>query len=107
MTNSYLKKIISVAACAVLTAVFIVVMFFCSPSVGAVPETEGTIARSFFNSETGTVEKETKIIGKDITATRITDLGLPKKITKVNYVADKFVKLNPLFNRVRTPLLFI
>ncbi len=95
MTNSYLKKIISVAACAVLTAVFIVVMFFCSPSVGAVPETEGTIARSFFNSETGTVEKETKIIGKDITATRITDLGLPKKITKVNYVADKFVKLNP------------
>lgn len=95
MNSSQLKKIISVAACAVLTAVFIVVMFFCSPNVGAVPETEGEITRSFFNSETGTVEKETKIIGKDITATRITDLGLPKKITKVNYVADKFVKLDP------------
>ncbi len=81
MSNRYLKKIISVLLCAVLSALFIVTLFFAAPKISAVSETTGVFD---YNDET--VE-----IGKDITAVRISDLGKIGKITKVNYVADKFI----------------
>lgn len=82
MSNRYLKKIISVLSCAVLSAVFIVTLFFAAPKISAVPETTGGFD---YNGET--VE-----IGRDIAAVRISDLDKIGKITKVNYVADKFVR---------------
>ena len=92
--NNYLKKIISVISCAVLSALFIVLMFFCSPEIAATPETVGEIDyRISQQLADGTVsnQKNTAVIGKDVTAVRISDLGDLNKITKVNYVADKFL----------------
>ena len=82
MSNRYLKKLISVLSCAVLSALFIVTLFFAAPKISAVPDTTGCID---YNDKT--IE-----IGKDIAAVRISDLGKIGKITKVNYVAEKFVR---------------
>lgn len=81
MSNRYLKKIISVLSCAVLSALFIVTLFFAAPKISAVPETTGILD---YNDET--LE-----IGKDISAVRISELNKIGKIAKVNYVADKFI----------------
>lgn len=81
MSNRYLKKIISVLSCVVISALFIVTLFFAAPKISAVPETTGGFD---YNDET-------VVIGKDITAVRISELDKIGKITKVNYVADKFV----------------
>ncbi len=81
MSNRYLKKLISVLSCAVLSALLIITLFFAAPKITAVPETTGGID---YNDET-------MEIGKDIAAVRISDLGKIGKITKVNYIAEKFV----------------
>ena len=89
MKNFYLKKIISVAACAVLSALFIVLLFFCAPKIKAVPETTGEIVELEFVN--GALKEYVYTVGEDFTAVRIKDLGDLGTITKVNYVADKFV----------------
>ena len=97
--NSYTKKIISVLSCAVLSALFIVLMFCCPPKIAEVVETAGEIEYSFSQQlpdETYINRDLTAVIGKDITAVRISDLGELNRITKVNYVADKFVSPNEL-----------
>ncbi len=92
--SSFVRKIISVAACAVLAAIFVVVMTFAAPTVAVAPETYGEIT---YYDVTHTPDGEsisdltTAVIGEDVTATRIADYVALNKITKVNYVADKFV----------------
>lgn len=91
----YVKKAVTVLTCAVLAALFIVLMYSCSPKTAAVPETNGSI--SYFGNITnpdGTSEwqQKTAEIGKDFAAVRITELGDRGKLTKVNYVADRFVQ---------------
>lgn len=85
MKTLYLKKIISVLCCVVLSALFIVTLYFSAPEIDAVPETTGAI------TEIAYPENHTYNIGTDFTAVRINDLGRLGKITEVNYVADKFV----------------
>lgn len=96
--NSCFKKILCVSLCTVLSAVFIVVMFFCAPQICTVPETEGSFTDIHRDSTEDGVysENTTVVIGEDITAVRISDLGKLGKITKVNYVADRFVSANRL-----------
>ena len=102
--NNYLKKIISVVSCAVLSALFIVLMFFCQPKIAGVPETTGEITYSVAERlPDGSFEENTynAVIGSDVTAVRINDFGELNKITKVNYVADKFVIPNRLSPDIR------
>ena len=98
--NNYIKKIISVSAVAVLTAVFIVTMFFCSPKIFSVPETTGKIARDVYY-EDGVMKEHTYTVGVDLTAVRINDLGRLGKITEVNYVPDKFVSPDKLTDDIQ------
>ena len=86
MSNRYIKKIISVLSCAILAALFITTLFISAPKTAAVPETTGSL----------TYNDKVLDIGKDLTAVRISDLNKLNKITKVNYVADKFVKQRTL-----------
>lgn len=86
MSNRYIKKIIPVLSCALLAALFITTLFFSAPKTAAVPETTGSL----------TYNDKVLEIGKDLTAVRISDLNKLNKITKVNYVADKFVKQRTL-----------
>lgn len=97
--NNYRRKIVSVLACAILAALFIVIMRYAAPNIAAVPETEGeitySVAEQAGEKEFGSIDY-TAVIGKDVTAVRINDLGKLNKITKVNYVADEFVPPNSL-----------
>lgn len=74
--NNLMKKI-AVPLSAVLTALFILILYFTAPRIPSVPETTGMV--------------DSAVIGKDVTAVRISDLGKLNKLTKVNYVADEFV----------------
>lgn len=88
MKNYNLKKIITVVSCAVLSALFIVVLFFSATKTDAVPETSGKITKLTYVD--GVINELNYTIGTDITAVRINDLGELGKITKVNYVANEF-----------------
>lgn len=97
--NDYLKKIVSVLLCAILSAVFIVALFFCAPEISTVPEAEGQLTYRIADHSIGdtlNVQKATGDIGKDVTAVRINDLNKLSKITRVNYAKDKFVKPDTL-----------
>ena len=84
--NSYLKRIISIISCAVLSAVFIIIMRFCAPAVAVAPQALGTLSN----------DENTAVMGRDVTAVRITDLADLQQITKVNYIPDEFVFPNSL-----------
>lgn len=90
----YVKKIISVVSCAVLSALFIIALFFSAPKIDAVPETSGEMTEFVYAN--GEINKIVYTIGTDFTAVRISDLGELGKITKVNYVANEFVKTGTL-----------
>lgn len=90
MNKLNLKKILSVIVCAALSAAFIVIMYFCAPTVSEVGESNGIIS-DMTRTEDGGVEEITYEVGKDLTAVRICDLTELGKLTKVNYVADDFV----------------
>lgn len=90
MKNYCLKKIITVLSCAALSALFIVILFFCAPKISAVPETSGKIVE--FKYADGMPSEDAYTVGTDFTAVRISDLGSLGKLTKVNYVANEFVK---------------
>ncbi len=97
--SSRIITLITVAACAVITAVFIVIMNFAVPEITRAPETHGEISYvATTENGDGTFELENYnfVIGEDITAVRISDLQKLNKITKVNYVADKFVSPDSL-----------
>lgn len=98
--NNYLKKIVSVIACTVLSALFILLMFFCSPKIAAVPETTGEIITNVY-PDSGGSEERTFNIGTNLTAVRINGLGNLGKITKVNYVPDKFITPNNLCDGIQ------
>lgn len=88
-------KLIYVCTAAVLSALFVVILYFCVPSIDALPEATGSIEyrRQIHNPDgTHTTELTTSVLGKDLTAVRISDLTEKGKITKVNYVGGKFVK---------------
>ncbi len=91
--NNFVKKLLSVVLSGVFTAVFIVVMHFCAPRIQAVPETYGEIQYlvSDESGDTSASKEFTAVVGKDVTAIRISDLDKLNKITKVNYVANEFV----------------
>lgn len=94
MTKLQIKKIISAAACALACAVFIVVMYFCAPTVPVAPETTGEFSYSYgYRDENDKFVPAQKdiVVGKDITAVRISDISDLQKITEVNYIPDKFV----------------
>ena len=100
----YVKKIISVLCCAVLSALFIVTLFFAAPKIDAVPETTGEF--SYFGKvpkPDGSYEwaNQTLEIGKDFAAVRITELSDLGKLTRVNYVADKFIQPGSLSTEMR------
>ncbi len=99
MNSRYIKKIISVLSCALIAAVFIIALYFGAPEIESVKETTGEF--NYFGKITkpdGTYEwgNRTLEFGKDFAAVRITDLGDLGKLTKVNYIADKFVQPNSL-----------
>lgn len=89
MKHYYLKKIISVTGCLLLSALFILTLFFSAPKITAVPEAKGEITEIVYAD--GTANKNVYTMGKDFTAVRINDLGNLGKITQVNFVAEKFV----------------
>lgn len=99
MKNFYVKKIIAVVTCAILSALFILTMFFAAPKISAVPEMTGEYNYyGKFNKPDGSSEMSSKIleVGKDFAAVQITELSDLGKLTKVNYVADKFIQPNSL-----------
>lgn len=95
--SSFVRKIIAIVGCAVLAAVFVTLMTFTAPQIAVAPETHGEI--SYYGKQQGAdgsreAVLSTAVIGKDLTATRISDFVTLNKITKVNYVANKFVDYN-------------
>ena len=97
--SSYLKKIISVISCAVLSALFILLIFFCSPKIAAVPETTGEITEADYSD--GVAIERLYSVGVDLTAVRINDLGHLGRINKVNYVPEKFVTPDKLSDDIQ------
>lgn len=98
--NDRLKKIVSVVCCAVFSALFIVLMFFCSPKIADVSETSGEIIGAVYD-ESGGSEERIYTVGADLTAVRINDLGHLGKITKVNYVPEEFVMPDKLSENIQ------
>lgn len=100
----YVKKTISVLSCVLIAAVFIIALYFGAPKIDPVPEATGEF--NYFGKITkpdGTTEwgNQTLEIGKDFAAVRISDLGDLGRLTKVNYVADKFVQPSSLNEEYR------
>lgn len=97
----YAKKIISVLACALLSALFIVTLFFAAPKIDAVPETTGRKITEVIRTDDKweNVEFET---GKDFAAVSIIDLADTGRLTKVNYIADKFVQAGHITSDMQT-----
>jgi len=82
-----------------LAALFIVIMHFAAPVMAAAPEAKGQLTYSVtveLPDNTYGSEDVTAVLGEDITAVRISDLGKPNRLTKVNYAADKFVRAGSL-----------
>ena len=99
MKNFNLKKIITVVSCALLSVLFIIILFFCTPKIQALPESDRTVEYILSGrDENGkyTSERITAVAGKDFTAISIADLGKLNKITKVNYVANEFIQTRDL-----------
>ena len=96
MNNRYLKKILCALSCAALTALFITVLFFAAPKIAAVPDTTGREITEINRAPDGSTKTVTYTAGKDFAAVSLIDLTDLGKITKVNYVADKFVKAGHL-----------
>lgn len=88
--NKNVLKAVYVLLSAVLSLLFIFLMFFISPKIDEIPETTGEVEYSVFN-ENNTYSKKNFTIGKDFTAIRIDDLLDVGRITKVNYIPDKYV----------------
>ncbi len=86
--KSAVKKLVSVAVCALLSCAFIVIMFFCAPEIAVIPEASGTIE---YDTDSADSETATAEVGEDVTAVRINELKELGRITKVNYVPDRFV----------------
>lgn len=91
MKNFYLKKIITVISCALLSALFIVVLFFCAPKINAVPETEGRQITEQIRVGDREWESVDFTAGEDFVAVSIKDLTEKGRLNRVNYVADQFV----------------
>lgn len=97
--NSYIKKILSVVLCAVFTIAFILTLHFIAPKITAAPEATGEITYGVAEEGSDSVYKTDKVtaeLGKEVTAVRISDLNKLSKITKVNYVPDRFVSPDTL-----------
>ncbi len=97
--NRYILKIIAVISSAVAAAIFIVLLYFTAPKIEVMPETSGEIV--YYPDPSSYELKATAVIGKDVTAVRLTDLKKISKITKVNYVADKFVSPNEITDEIQ------
>lgn len=95
--NSWLKKFIYALVCALLAAAFITVMRFCAPTAPSLPEAEGSI--TYTDAATG--QRAEAVLGEDLAAVRINDFGKINRITKVNYVADKFVNPGSLTSDIQ------
>lgn len=93
MINRYLKKIITVISFAVFSALFIITLFFSAPKIVDVPQTTGSVTyvRGWLPDGSYSDEKITAEIGEHITAVRINDLTDLGRLTKVNYVPDRFI----------------
>ncbi len=88
------KKIIIVAVSSALIVLFIILLFFVPQKIPVTPETNGEIEYSITTHlPDGNYESEdlTAVIGKDVTAVSIENLTKLNKISKVNYVPNKFV----------------
>lgn len=95
MKKQYLEKITFVLLSAILSALFIVTLFFSVPKTQIPPQSDRTVKYGVFGrDENGkfTYELKTAVAGVDFTAVNISDLGDLNKITKVNYVANEFVE---------------
>lgn len=92
----YVKKIITVLSCAILSALFIVTLFFAAPKISAVPETSGRIITEQIRVGDKQWEMVEFAAGKDFAAVSIEDLSETGRLTKVNYVADRFVQTGHL-----------
>lgn len=102
--SNRVKKIISVVLSVVLSALFILVMHYAAPKIAGVPETTGEMTYQVTEEQNNgwfTSSEHTAVVGEDITAIRICDLGKLNKITKVNYVADKFLSSGSLTDDVQ------
>ncbi len=97
--SDYVKKIVSVAVCAFITALFITVMHFAAPKIAVAKETGGEINYSvtdYLPDGSYISHDTTRKLGTDVAAVRICDLGKLNKLTRVNYVADKFITTRSL-----------
>jgi len=97
--NRHILRIITVISSAVAAAIFIVLLYFTAPKIEIMPETSGEII--YYPDPTSYAKKETAVIGKDVTAVRLTDLKKISRITKVNYVADKFVSPDNITDEIQ------
>lgn len=98
------KRIIMVAVSSALTVLYILLFFFCSPKIAVAPETNGEVNCGFaidLPDGNVTYEDEIAVIGKDITAVSIDDLTKLNKISKVNYVPNRFVAPRSLDHSVQ------
>ena len=89
MNRYAVKKIVSVLSCAALSALLIVLVYLCAPSISVVPQATGEITAAVATSEENW-ENKIFTAGEDLAAVRIADLGRLNKLTRVNYVANEF-----------------
>lgn len=104
MRNLYLKKVISLLSCTILSVLFVVILFFYGPKINSTIESERTVEYiKTFRDENDKlkIEQITAIAGQDFTAVNISDLNKLQKITKVNYVADQFVTPGHLSSNIQ------
>ncbi len=90
----FLKKAVTALCCAVVSAVFVVIMLFCPHEINVPPDARGEfIYRIDGTDESGETirEKATAVIGQDVTAISINDLDKLNRITKINYVPNEFI----------------
>lgn len=101
MKNISFRKVLSVIAYAVVSALFIVLLYFCAPHIDAVTETEGTAEYSLVQTQDDqviSVKRVTAEIGKDFTTTRISDLGRLKK-NHQSELCRRQIRQHELFKR--------
>lgn len=90
------RQILAALLCLLASALFVAAFSLFVKQIQPIPETQGKIEQVFFerNEETGelTQKKITSVLGKDVTAVRLSELTDLGALTKVNYVPGRFIQ---------------
>ena len=90
------RQILAALLCLLASALFVAAFSLFVKQIQPIPETQGKIEQVFLerNEETGelTQKKITSVLGKDVTAVRLSELTDLGALTKVNYVPGRFIQ---------------